>query len=119
MLSFEKCKSIPDFNRCLSRRYLEKLNRKNFIESNEMYYPKYNSVKERVKMMVVYNKNKKKIDKFKGIKSNELFNLIENFEKIYGHKLKSVPKFEKMIPRPDDEYLPSFMKKYFVEWVHI
>ena len=113
MLSIEKSKSIPDFNLCLTRKYLEKLERKKFIESNERYYPKYNSVKERVKMMVVYNKNKKKNGKFKGIKSNELFNLIENFEKIYGHKLKAVPRFEKMIPRPEDEFLPSFMKEIY------
>ena len=113
MLSFEKCKSIPDFNKCISRKYLEKLARKKLIESNEMYYPKYNLVKERVKMMVVYNKNKDKKNKFKGIKSNELFNLIDNFEKIYGHKIKVVPNFEKMLARPQDETLPSFMKSLF------
>jgi len=113
MLSFEKCKSIPDFNRCLTRKYIEKLERKKIIESNEMYYPKYNSVKERVKMMVVYNKNKTKNKKFEGIKSNEFFNLVNSFEQIYGHKLQVVPKFEKMVPRPSDKNLPSFMKKMY------
>ena len=114
-LSYEKCKSIPDFNRCLSREYLQKLERKKFIESNEMYYPKYNSVKERVKMMVVYNidKNKKNNYKFKGIDSNELFNVTDSFEKIYGHKLKVVPIFEKMMARPKDKILPSFMKEIY------
>ena len=113
MLSIEKSKSIPDFNLCLTRKYLEKLERKKRIESNEMYYPKYNSVKERVKMMVVYNKNKKQNNKFEGIKSNEFFNLVNSFEQIYGHKLQVVPKFEKMVPRPSDKNLPSFMKKMF------
>ena len=113
MLSFEKCKSIPDFNKCISRKYLEKLERKKLIDSNEMYYPKYSPIKERVKMMVIYNKYKKKNKTFKGIKSNDLFNLIDNFEKVYGHKLKVVPNFEKMVARPEDEILPSFMKKMF------
>ncbi len=63
--------------------------------------------------MDIYNKYKKKDKTFKGIKSNDLFNLIDNFEKVYGHKLKVVPNFEKMVARPEDEILPSFMKKMF------
>ena len=80
-----------------------------------MYYPNYNSVEERVKMMVVYNKNKhkKKENKFVGINSSELFNKADSFEKIYGNKYKVVPKFEKMLSRPEDKTLPSFMKQLF------
>ena len=33
----------------------------------------------------------------------------ESFENIYDHKLKSVPNFMQMMPRPDDNNLPSFM----------
>ena len=98
-LSIEKCKSIPDFNRCLSRKYLEKLTKKKIIESNEMYFPKYNLVKERVKMMVKYNQNEKKKKEFNGVKSNEIFDIINSFEQIYGHKLQVAPNFKKMIPQ--------------------
>lgn len=114
-LTPEKCKSIPDFNRCIGRDYLQKLERKKNVDSNEMYYPNYNSVEERVKMMVVYNKNKhkKKENKFVGINSSELFNMADSFEKIYGNKYKVVPKFEKMLSRPEDKTLPSFMKQLF------
>ena len=114
-ISFEKCKSIPNFDRCLGREYLEKLARKKFIDFNDIYYPNYNSVNERVKMMVIYNKRKIKNieEKFKGIRANELFNLTNSFEQIYGHKFKVVPKFEKMVTRPNDKVLPSFMKDMF------
>ena len=80
-LSFEKCKSIPDFNKCLSRKYLEKIERKKIIKSNQIYCPNYNSIKERIKMFVFYNKNKKKNDKYKEIKRNGFFNLSDNFKK--------------------------------------
>ena len=114
-VSFEKCKSIPNFDRCLGREYLEKLARKKFIDFNDIYYPNYNSVNERVKMMVIYNKSKIKNieEKFKGIRANELFDLTNSFEQIYGHKFKVVPKFEKMVTRPNDKVLPSFMKDMF------
>ena len=34
---------------------------------------------------------------------------INNFENIYGHKLRSVPNFKKMISRQNDNNLPTFM----------
>ena len=78
-------------------------------------YPNYKSIEERVKMMVVYNNqkpvNKKnKINEFKGINLNDLYDASQSYEKIYGNKLSSVPNFEKMISRPTDSILPSFMK---------
>ena len=79
-------------------------------------YPNYNSIEERIKMMVVYNSNQKQINKnykqneFKGINLNDLYDASKSYEKIYGHKLSSVPNFEKMISRPNDDKLPSFMK---------
>ena len=78
-----------------------------------MYFPKYNLVKERVKMMVKYNQNEKKKKEFNGVKSNEIFDIINSFEQIYGHKLQVAPNFKKMIPRPVDKYLPSFMKNMY------
>ena len=78
-------------------------------------YPNYKSIEERVKMMVVYNNqkpvNKKnKINEFKGINLNDLYDVTQSYEKIYGNKLSSVPNFDKMISRPTDNILPSFMK---------
>jgi hypothetical protein len=112
-LSHEKGKSVPDFGRCISRDYLYKLNKKLFIESNDDLNPNYNSVKERSHEIVIHNdkNNSAKTSKrIRGIDSSELFNLTQNFENIYGHRMKSVPKFEKMSSRPTDKILPSFMK---------
>ena len=114
-LSNRKGKYIPDFNRCLSREYLEKLERKKLIEPIELIFPRYNSVKERSKNMVDYDiKSHKNINYiFKGVDSNELFNLTKSFESLYGNKLKVVPNFEKMLARPEDKTLPSFMKQLY------
>jgi len=66
-------------------------------------------------MMVLYkNENKKnskyKINKFKGINLNDLYDLNKCYEKIKGNNLNKVPIFEKMISRPNDDILPSYMK---------
>lgn len=113
-ISFEKVKSVPDFSKCLSREYLKKLDNNCLIESNDLLNPKYDSIEERIKMMVIYSRNKKeniKINKkFKGIESNDLFNATEAFEKNYGHKFKKAPNFEKSSSRLTDKTLPCFMK---------
>ena len=112
-LSYEKGKSVPNFSRCISRDYLHKLDKKLFIESNDDLNPNYNSVKERTHDIVIHsdNNNSAKVNKrIKGINSNELFNLSQNFENIYGHNMRAVPNFEKMSSRPTDKILPSFMK---------
>ncbi len=112
-LSHEKGKSVPDFDRCISRDYLYKLDKKLFIESNDDLNPNYNSVKERVHDIVIHNdKNNsaKENKRTRGIKSSEFFNLTQNFENIYGHNMRAVPNFEKMSSRPTDKILPSFMK---------
>jgi len=112
-LSHEKGKSVPDFGRCISRDYLYKLDKKLFIESNDDLNPNYNSVKERVHEINLHsgkNNSAKASKRIKGIKSSELFNLTQNFENIYGHRMKAVPNFEKMSSRPTDKILPSFMK---------
>ena len=64
-------------------------------------------------MMVVY-KNKEKQDKNN---SNEIrkgnweeyYSTTESYEKIYGHKLKTVPNFKQMMSRPNNNNLPTFM----------
>lgn len=74
-------------------------------------YPNYNSIEERVKMMVVYkNKEKKKEKKeLRNINWEEYYSITESFENLHGNKLKSVPNFKQMIPRSNDNQLPSFM----------
>lgn len=117
--SLIKYRSTLDFNKSL--------NNKNIFKTEEklrkpicILYPNYNAIEERVKMMVVYNNNNKtsndtikrknRMNEFKGINLNDLYDASKTYEKIYGHKFSCVPNFEKMISRPNDEKLPSFMK---------
>ena len=52
----------------------------------------------------------KKIE-FEGINTNELlYDASQTFDRIYGNKMKAVPLFHKMIARPNDINLPSYMK---------
>ena len=37
----------------------------------------------------------------------------KSYENLYGNKLKIAPNFEKMLSRPEDKILPSFMKQLF------
>ena len=114
-LSNRKCKYIPDFNRCLGREYLDKLEKKKMNEHVELIFPQYNLVKERSKMMVSYDSKSNKNNNFifKGVESNELFNMSKSYENLYGNKLKIAPNFEKMLSRPEDKILPSFMKQLY------
>ena len=109
-----RSQSVPDFNSYLSREQLDKLFKKQDRITNGVLFPNYNSIEERVKMMVIYSKetycklkNSKK--EFKGISSDEVYNANETFEKIYGNKLRAVPLFQKMKSRPDDNNLPFFL----------
>ena len=99
------------------------LNKKNLVKNLSNYkqtpisvlYPKYNSIEERIKMMVTYNsqksiKKKNKIKELKGISLSDLYDASKSFEKIHANKLGLVPNFEKMISRPKDDKLPTFMK---------
>ena len=109
-----RSQSVPDFNSYLSRDQLDKLFKKQDRITNGVLFPNYNSIEERVKMMVIYSKetyNKLKNNKkeFKGISSDEVYNANETFEKIYGNKIRAVPLFQKMKSRPDDNNLPFFL----------
>ena len=115
----KKCRTIIDFKKSLGRYPKEKNLNKELANSYQgIYYPNYDSVKERIKMMVLYgNKNngQEKIknfneNKFKGLNSTDFFSSIDVFDKLCIHKPKFVLKFEKMTPRPQDKNLPSFMK---------
>ena len=108
-------RSTIDFKKCLSREYISnyKINheRKRICVVN----PNYNSVEGKAKMLVLYKNeskknNKNKINEFKGINLSDLYDFNKCYEKIYGNKLNKVPKFEKMISRPNDDKLPSYMK---------
>lgn len=115
-----KCKSIPDFKRSLGRYHKNKHNVQKIAASNEgIYNPKYEAVLERPKILVFYeNQNKKEHDKekhfnynqFKGLATSDIFNVTDAFEKYKLYKSKIAPKFEKMVSRPYDKYLPSFMQ---------
>ena len=109
--------SVPDFNSYLSREKLNKLDnllKKNDRITNEVLFPNYKTIEERVKMMVIYSKNtynklKNNKKEFKGMSSDEVYNANETFEKIYGNKIRAVPLFKKMTSRPDDNDLPFFL----------
>ena len=108
-----RSQSVPDFNSYLSREQLDKLFKKKDRITNGVLFPNYKSIEGGVKMMVIYSKESKKLKKqkkeFKGISSDEVYNANETFEKIYGHKIRAVPLFQKMTPRPDENDLPFFL----------
>ena len=112
--------SAPDFRRYLSRFNNNKKIGQKIQHSNEnVYYPNYDSILERPKMMVIYgNKNKKQnkttknfnSNKFKGMSSTDIFSASDAFEKYKLSKPKYIPLFEKMTSRPSNKFLPSFMQ---------
>ena len=115
----KKCRTIIDFKKSLGRYPKDKnLNKKLANTYQGIYYPNYDFVKERIKMMVLYeNKNNGhetiknfNENKFKGLNSTDFFSSIDVFDKLCIHRPKFVLKFEKMTPRPQDKNLPSFMK---------
>lgn len=108
-------RSTIDFKKCLSREQISNYKINHEKKQICVVNPNYNSVEGKVKMMVLYkNENKKnskyKINKFKGINLNDLYDLNKCYEKIKGNNLNKVPIFEKMISRPNDDILPSYMK---------
>ena len=111
--------SAPDFNRYLGRFNENKHIGQKIQRSNEnVYYPNYDSILERPKMLVIYgNQNKKENKttknfntKFKGMSSSDIFSASDAFEKYKLYKPKIVPIFEKMTSRPSNKSLPSFMQ---------
>ena len=104
-------KSVPDFNRYLSREQRNK-KIKNIYNGDNLLYPNYNYIEEKVKMMVLYNNKKNYIpnkNEFEGIHQNEFYDTNKIFNILKGNKT-SVPKFDKMTSRPYDKILPVFMK---------
>ena len=109
-----RSQSVPDFNSYLSREQLDKLFKKKDRITNGVLFPNYKSIEGGVKMMVIYskgsnNKVKNNPKEFKGMNSDEVYNANETFEKIYGNKIRAVPLFQKMTPRPDNNDLPVFL----------
>ena len=113
--------SAPDFRRYLSRfnNNNKKIGQKIQHSNENVYYPNYDSILERPKMMVIYgNKNKKQnkttknfnSNKFKGMSSTDIFSASDAFEKYKLSKPKYIPLFEKMTSRPSNKFLPSFMQ---------
>ena len=117
--SLNKCKSIPDFNRYLSRSQVDKILRNNKPDPVNILYPNYNTIEERVKMMVLYNRrlfNLKKKE-FRGINPSEFFDANKIFNNLKGNK-SSVPEFGKMTSRPYDKILPVYMKGIYSRIVY-
>ena len=108
----------PDFNRYLD---LEKIERKKkrlqkVAISKIVYIPNYSSIDGNIKSFVNYNIKKNTINKkpkeFIGINTSEfLYDPSIIFEKIYGYKMKSVPKFQQIKERPDDDNLLNYIKR--------
>jgi len=118
--SIKSYKFTPDFKRYLGRYKENKHAEKKIQASNEgIYYPNYDTIKERTKMMVLYGHQNSKenektknfnSNKFKGVSTSDIFNISDAFDKYKLYKSRIAPKFEKMISRPCDKSLPSFMK---------
>ena len=120
--SFKKSRTIINFKKFLGWYPKDKnLNKKLASSYQGIYYPNYDSVMERTKMMVLYenkqNRQEKRKNynenKFKGLNSTDYFGSIDAFDKFSIKKPKFVLKFEKMTPRPQDKNLPSFMKELY------
>ena len=119
ILNKEKYKSVPDFDKYIDNNKLKNKVRRNrqITRLRVILHPNYSSIEERVKTLAKYykksrniNEKNKKIE-FNGISSNELlYDACGTFDKIYGNKFKSVPKFKKMTSRPNDINLPTYMK---------
>ena len=118
--SVKKINSVPDFKRYIGRYNEHKHPNKKIKASNEgIYYPKYNIIQEKPKMMVFYKLQKNQeneknkihnLNKFKGLATSDIFNVSDAFDKYKLYKTRIAPQFEKMISRPYDKSLPSFMK---------
>ena len=112
-LSSYKQKSVIDFKKASGRQNLfdDQLKRNNTPRVD--LHPNYNSIEEKVKMMVVYkNKEKREKNNSNEIRKGnweEYYSTTESYEKIYGHKLKTVPNFKQMMSRPNNNNLPTFM----------
>ena len=106
-------KSIIDFHKSTGREDLFSNIKKMDDTAKTILHPNYNSIEERVKMMVVYKKKKEnkytKKNELKNIYVDDHYSTIKSFENIYGHKLQSVPNFKQMMSRPYDDKLPVFM----------
>ena len=120
--SIKKRDHIPglEFNRYLD---LEKIERKKkrlqkVAISKIIYVPNYSYVEGNIKSFVNYNIKKNTLNKkpkeFNGINASEfIYDPSSTFEKIYGYKMKSAPKFQQTVERPDDINLPTYMKGFY------
>ena len=107
----------PDFNRYLD---LEKIERKKkrlqkVPITKIILNPNYSAIDGNIKSLVNYKIKKNTLNKkpkeFIGINSSEfLYDPSRTFEKIYGNKMRSVPKFQKISEKPNEINLPTFMK---------
>lgn len=115
----KKCISIPDFKKTKGRSFHIKEDKRIKTSNEGIYYPNYDSIKERTKMLVLYpnNENDKgknyNDNKFRGINSIDFFSVMDFFEKLKSNKSNIAPKFEKMTSRPYGNNLPTFMQGLF------
>ena len=119
LLSIHRCKSVIDFGKYMDYEKQQKKIERNHENNRirDVLYPNYSYIEGEAKTFVKYNnknnnnKGKNKTIKFEGINSNELlYDANYTFEKIYGNKIRAVPIFHKMMARPNDINLPSYMK---------
>ena len=109
-LSAYKLHSVINFEKSTGRQNLFNELEKRNNTPRVILHPNYNSIEERVKMMVVYkNKEKKEQNGLRKANWEDYYSTTESFENIYGHKLKSVPNFKQMMSRPTNNKLPTFM----------
>lgn len=116
---FNKCKSVLEFGKYIDYEKIQKRIQKNqqIFRLKDILNPNYSYIEGETKMFVNYNSNitkkkpKNKKIEFEGINTNELlYDANFTFDKIYGNKMKAVPIFHKMMARPNNVNLPSYMK---------
>ena len=117
--TINKCKSVLEFSKYMDYEKLEKKIKKKqqIFRLKDILNPNYSYIEGDIKMFVKYGsqnntkKGKNKKIEFEGINTNELlYDASQTFDKIYGNKMKAVPLFHKMMARPNDINLPSYMK---------
>ena len=109
-----------DFSKITSREYVYYINR-NREEPTEFILPNYDYVSPKCKTMIKYNKqsySEKKRKEFKGLDFSTYIDFSKGFNKINNNKESQTFSFDKMISRPDQKTLPSFMIRNGINFIN-
>ena len=113
----KSAKSIkaPDFNKIISREYVDKISSLSQRNDIPFYFPNYSQIHEKPKMMVIYNKKKHKIfsnksDTIPRIDSSFYSDPNKNLHLINNHITAHAPDFNLMSARSNEkDPFPTYM----------